>query len=367
MDRRNHILHGYAPEPICDAHIHIKMQMPVNATNYVIGELMEHFNYERALICSLPIYDRTDNYRNFYLKSKLAPKIYTAVGLDHHFDARDTAEYYLHQIKQYRAMGCDGVKMFEGKVFLHRKLGKKLCDPVYDLFYGYCEEHQIPITLHLGDPLDHWDITKMNDYALKNGWYCGPEDPTREELREEIDQVLQKFPNLPIVFAHFNYMEDEPERAAKMMDTYPNICFDLTPGGKMFIAFTKNWDAARAFFVKYQDRILYGTDSYNWRPKDMTLEEQNGKRVNLVRRFLEETEVFTESTMNTPFKPFGFSGEILDKIYRKNFIRLFGETPRPLDHALIAEGAKALLAEKDDSFTPLMTENLYTIIDHFEK
>lgn len=367
MDRRNHILHGYTPEPICDNHIHIKMQMPVNATNFVIGEILDHFNYSRAQICSMPNYDRTDNFRNFYLKDHLAPKIYTAVGLDHHYDSRDTAEYYLSEIKRYRAMGADSVKMLEGKVNLHRKLGKKLCDPVFDLFYGYCEEHQIPITIHLGDPLDNWDITKMSEYAINKGWYCGPEDPTREELRDEIDQILKKFPKLPMIFAHFYFMGDDLERAAKMMDTYPNICFDLTPGGEMFIAFTEHWQAARDFFIKYQDRILYGTDSYNWPPKDATVEQQNGARVNLVRRFLEETEEFIEQTKNYPFKPFGFSGEILDKIYRKNFIRLYGETPRPLNHALIAEAAKSLLAENDENMTPLMTENLYTIIHYFEK
>ncbi len=89
--------------------------------------------------------------------------------------------------------------------------------------------------------------------------------------------------------------------------------------------------------------------------------------MNLVRTFLERTEGFTEATKNYPFKPFGFSGEILDKIYRKNFIRLYGETPRPLDRALIADGAQALLAEEGENRTELMTENLYTIINHFKK
>lgn len=129
-------------------------------------------------------------------------------------------------------------------------------------------------------------------------------------------------------------------------------------GGEMFIAFTESWEKARNFFIKYQDRILFGTDSYNRKPKDVTIEAQNGKRVNLVRRFLEKTGVFTESSMKHPFNPFGFSGEISDKIYRKNFIRLFGKATRPPNYALIAEGAKALPAEDDESFTPLMTENL---------
>ena len=47
------------------------------------------------------------------------------------------------------------------------------------------------------------------------------------------------------------------------MDTYKNVCVDLTPGGEMFVGFTDNYDEACSFFKKYQDRILYGTDMYN--------------------------------------------------------------------------------------------------------
>lgn len=363
----NPAIHGYTPEPICDNHVHQKFQIPLKTTQQVMEEMMEHFNVGRMQICAMPNYDRTDNYRAFYLKSALEPKVYAAVGLDHHYDARDTAEYYLEEIKRYRAMGADSVKMLEGKMFLHRRLGKPLCDPVFDLFYGYCEEHKIPITIHLGDPLDNWDLSKMSEYAIKKGWYCGPEDPTREELRQEVYCVLDKFPKLHIIFAHFNFMGDELDKAEALMEKYPNICFDLTPGGEMFIGFTRQWDRARNFFIKYQDRILYGTDSYNFPPEGRLPEDhQNNVRINLVRSFLEKKEIFTESSKNYPFKPFGFEGEILDKIYRKNFIRLYGETPRLPDRALILEGAKALQAEGDENLTELMQENLQKVIEYFE-
>ena len=368
MKQNNPALHGYSMEPICDNHVHLKFQIPIDATVQVIDEVMQHFNYSRLQACAMSVYDRTDNYRAFYLKSKLSPKVYVGASLDHHFDERDTAEYYLQEIQRYRAMGCDGVKMLEGKMFFHRKLGKPLCDPVFDLFYGYCEEHNIPITLHLGDPIDNWDLSKMSEYAIKKGWYCGPEDPTREELRQEVYAVLDKFPKLTIIFAHFNFMGDELDKAEGLMEKYPNICFDLTPGGEMFIGFTNDWERARNFFIKYQDRLLYGTVSYNFPPEGLPPEQTtNHIRINLLRRFLEQTEVFTEKSKNYPFKPFGFEGEILDKIYRKNFIRLYGETPRPLDRALILQGAKALQAEKDENLTELMQENLQTVIDHFEK
>ena len=367
MKKNNAALHGYSPLPICDSHVHQKFQLPLETTVQVFDEMMDHFNLSHIQLCSMPCYDRTDNYRAFYLKSLRSPKIYVAVGLDHHYDERDTAEYYLQEIKRYHAMGADSVKMLEGKMFVHRKLGKKLCDPVFDLFYAYCEEHQIPITLHLGDPIENWDLSKMNEYAIRKGWYCGPEDPTREELRQEVYNVLDKFPRLPLVFAHFNFMGDDLDRAAELMEKYPNICFDLTPGGDMFIGFTQNWEKARAFFIKYQDRILYGTDSYNFPPADCSPEEgNNALRTNLVRTFLEGNEIFTETTKKYPFKPFGFEGEILDKLYRENFFRLYGKHPHPLDKSAIPEGARALLADGKD-LDALMQENLQKVIDHFEK
>lgn len=363
----NPTLHGYSMEPICDNHVHQKFQLPLETTQAVIEELMDHFNYSRLQICAMNVYDRTDNYRAFYLKSKMAPKVYVGASLDHHFDERDTAEYYLEEIKRYHAMGADGVKMLEGKMFFHRKLGKPLCDPVFDLFYGYCQEHSIPITIHLGDPLNNWDLSKMSEYAINKGWYCSPEDPTREELRQEVYNVLDKFPKLHIIFAHFNFMGDELEKAEALMEKYPNICLDLTPGGEMFIGFTEEWERARNFFIKYQDRILHGTDSYNFPPEGRLPENhQNSTRINLVRSFLEKKEIFTESSKNYPFRPFGFEGEMLDKIYRKNFIRLYGKSPRPLDRALILQGAKALQAEADENLTELMQQNLQTVIDHFE-
>lgn len=364
----NPTLHGYSMEPICDNHVHQKFQLPLETTVEVFDETMRHFNLSTIAICAMPCYDRTDNFRGLYLKSFVQPKVYFAAGLDHHYDERDTAEYYLSEVQRYHAMGADGIKMLEGKMFVHRKLGKKLCDPVFDLFYGYCEEHSIPITIHLGDPIENWDLSKMSEYAIRKGWYCTPEDPTREELRHEVYAVLDKFPRLHLIFAHFNFMGDDLDRAGALMEKYPNICFDLTPGGEMFIGFTQNWEQARNFFIKYQDRILYGTDSYNFPPQDVPAEQSgNAARINLVRRFLEGKEVFTESTKNYPFKPFGFEGEILDKIYRKNFARLFGESPRPLDRALILQGAKALQDENDENLTELMQENLQKVIEHFEK
>lgn len=363
--KKNPELHDYSLVPIYENHAHMTEEiMLIDDTVTVFRDIMAHFNYGKLQVCSIPFYNRTENYKGFYVKSNLKPSVYVSVGLDHHLDERDTADYYLSEIKKYYAMGCDGIKMLEGKMKNHRKIGKPLCDPVFDKFYAFAEEKEIPIIIHLGDPLELWDITKCSQYAIEKGWYCDENDPTRDELRKEITDVLVKFPKLHIIFAHFNFMGDELERAAAMFDKWENICFDLTPGGEMYVSFTENYKQARAFFETYQDRILYGTDIYAFMPVTASTEDR-GKRANLVRSYLEKKEPFYEPSVKKELMPFGFSEEILSKIYRDNFVRLYGENPRPLEYELIARECHNLLSE--NSFDELNTNNLQTMIAHFEK
>lgn len=362
MTNTNPDIHGYSKEKIYDCHCHIEYEYNINQTLELFQETMGHFNYGKIQVCALPSYNRLENYKAFYIKSHISPSVYVSAGLDHHFDERDTADYYLSEIKRYHAMGCDGIKMLEGKMTLHRKIGRRLSDSVFDKFYAYAEENSLPIIMHLGDPLANWDKSKMSQYAIEHGWYCDENDPTREDLRTEVAEVLEKFPNLTLIMAHFYFMGDELERAAAMMDKYKNLHFDLTPGGEMFVEFTKNYDNARAFFEKYSDRLLYGTDTYAWIP-DMSPEERNGARINLLRSYLEKTEDFEADSFGM-LRPFGLSEEITNKIYRDNFVRLYGDVPKKIDNGLIGSALNEYISETQ--LNELDAENAKIIADYFE-
>ena len=52
--------------------------------------------------------------------------------------------------------------------------------------------------------------------------------------------MLDKFPKLKITFAHFFFLSDNPDEAVRIMEKYPNALFDLTPGGEMFVNFSKD-------------------------------------------------------------------------------------------------------------------------------
>ena len=363
MELKNHELHGYNKKPIFDSHVHHLNPAPVDTSVALLNGMADHFNYARMTLCAIPMYDPIANVKSLYLKEHLTPISYVAAGINHHYDERDDADFFLNEIKKYHAMGCDGIKMLEGKMELHRKIRpSRLDDKAFDKFYAYAEENAIPIVMHLGDPAENWDLSKMSEYAIAKGWYNGPEDPTLEDLRSEVDGILRKFPKLKLTLAHFYFMGDDLTRAAKMFDTYENLCFDLTPGGEMYVSFTSNYENARLFFEKYADRLVYGTDTYNFPLDGATPERRYGSRINLVRSYLEAAEDYTY--MKDTVRPFHFGEEITDKIYRKNFLRIYGETPRALDYERIV--AECELIAKERTLDELSAQNLATVSKYFK-
>ena len=106
---------------------------------------------------------------------------------------------------------------------------------------------------------------------------------------------------------------------------------------------------SRILFIKYQDRILFGTDIG---AKALLVDPSKGiemgeshERVYLVRNFLENEGEFTLNPdsgflFGKPDKPFhglGLPESVLDKIYFRNFEKIVGDRPRPVNPAAVLE------------------------------
>jgi predicted TIM-barrel fold metal-dependent hydrolase len=197
----------------------------------------------------------------------------------------------------------------------------------------------MPIVCHVADPEEFWDRDKAPKWALERDWFYGDGTfPAKEALYAEIDNVLARHPALKLVLAHFYFLSADLERAARLLDAYPHVCLDITPGGEMYNHFTRSGEGARAFFMRYQDRIIYGTDV------STRAIGQGGVEMVLsypffVRTYLETTTPFTpppaiphwlEEDLEA-IVPIGLPKEVLAKIYHGNFERLFGARPAPLN------------------------------------
>ena len=154
---------------------------------------------------------------------------------------------------------------------------------------------------------------------------------------------MTKFPKLHAIFAHFFFLSADIDRAAAFLDKWENVSIDLTPGTEMFVNLSKNPEKARKFFLKYQDRILFGTDNF-----DPGTEEELDimvKIVRIMRQFLETDDTF--QVWDLTFKGIGLERELLEKIYYKNFFKYVKNEPKKLNlEAAITESKRTIeLAE----------------------
>jgi len=329
---------GYKPFGICDNHTHLLYHEPVETSVKKFDNFMTCYGYERLVLLSvfqmIKEEDLLRPLKALYVKHRLNSlhperKVYAYGNIYHNYDERDTSAGYLGQIKLMYDLGFDGIKMLEGKPAMRKRLGKRLDDPVFDAFYSFAEENNFPITMHLGDPPHFWDYSKLSDYARKAGWFCDETYPKLEEMQDEVRCILRKHPKLKLTMAHFFFISQDYDEAVRLFEEFPNLSFDLTPGGIMYSNFQSRLDDWREFFVRYSDRIYYGTDICNIASLPDDTAEFISKRpvgyvVDLVRNMLETSEEFEDRTYGR-LRPLNLDDGTLSNIYHDNMVNLLGD------------------------------------------
>ena len=253
---------------------------------------------------------------------------------------RDLGKYMAKHGDRMLACGCDGIKIIEGKPNMRKMMPIPDFDlPCWEPFWAWAEEKQVPILWHLGDPPEYWHPEQTSEYRRKMGDYYDETVVSKEALHTQVETVLQRHPNLKIIFAHFFFLSDQLPRLSRLLDTYPNIQVDVTPGSEMYRILSADHDNAQAFFKQYYTRILYGTDAAARCVMVQLMSEfswaENLRRVELINSFFTpETDEICGSDgaylLDVPdfrLKGVDLTEEELDHIFCKNFQRFAGEIP----------------------------------------
>ena len=270
---------------------------------------------------------------------------------DKHFD-------YRAQAGELMALGFDGIKLF-GKPTIRQAFGMPFDADVFDELFAYLEERQIPVLYHVGDPREFWSAETAPPFARENGWIY--DDPPFDQYYDEIDGLLTKFPRLRVLFPHFFFLSDDLPRLARFLEKWPNVWLDITPGTEMYYNFSRNPAAARDFFLRFQDRILWGTDNVGVGGAPIDPVGESAGRLDTMWEFL-TGEI--ASGWGGTLRGLSLPEPVVEKVCRRNFYRFVGrETPAPVDAGAAASYARrmgALAREAGDARLDAAFDELLT-------
>jgi predicted TIM-barrel fold metal-dependent hydrolase len=237
-------------------------------------------------------------------------------------------EKTLNQLEKDVKVGARGLKIYESLGFNVRdETGRRVSvdDPRLDPIWSKCGELKIPVLIHTAAPRSFWEPLSNNNERLleltkypdrkRNDNYPAP----WQKLINEQHKMFRKHQNTIFIAAHLDWHGGNLEMLGKFLDSIPNM---YTEFGAVIAEIGRQPKSAKSFFEKYQDRILFGKDS--WVPEEYKT----------YFRVLEtEDEYFPYHKKYHAFwrmYGLGLSDEILKKIYFKNALKIIPSIDKEL-------------------------------------
>lgn len=207
-------------------------------------------------------------------------------------------------------------------------------DPRMDDIIRYIIYKGLPITGHLGEPrncwlpLDKMTVSSDSSYFARNPQYhmfLHPEYPSYEDQINARDHLLELHPDLTFIACHLASLEYSVDELAKRLDKFPNMAADMSARiCHLQYQSATDREKVRNFIIKYQDRLMYGTDSgYSGS------NNPEGFKNRMHETWLDDWKYFTTNEEMTSNKFKGkFTGlqlpkDVVRKIYSENAIKWY--------------------------------------------
>jgi predicted TIM-barrel fold metal-dependent hydrolase len=236
--------------------------------------------------------------------------------------------------------GASGLKVFKDLGLVYRNPDGSLLrvdDPRWDPIWEACGKLDLPVLIHTADPrafFEKVDETNERWEELKRhlDWsFHGPGFPSYEELVQQFLAIVARHPQTIFIGAHVASSAEDLASVGQWLDRYPNLNVDIAA---RIAELGRQPYTARKFFLKYADRVLFGTDG-----------PRVAQRLHYHWRFFETFDEYFPYAENA-FPPQGFwniygvglPDDALRKVYYQNAARLIPGVRQRYEAYRAAEG-----------------------------
>lgn len=314
---------------IIDAHVHVH---PNSAAELLAimeaSQLSCVVNAGILEILGIPFYEGLRAFRN-----ALGERMVYFPAPDFGDTSPGFGERMAQELERKVEGGACGIKVFKELGLRHRDDDGNLIpvdDPRLDPLWAKAGEMGVPVLIHVADPLAFFKPLDENnerweELQLHPDWHFGgSEFPDHDTLLAQRNRVIERHPETTFVGAHLGNYPENLAYVGACLDRYPNFYVDTS--ARIAEIGRHPVEEVRAFFVKHQDRVLFGTDLVlGWDifddPRNQVFSEKPGF-YNAHYRFFETNE----RQIDHPFpiqgrwkvNGIGLPGEVLEKLYLRN-------------------------------------------------
>ena len=242
-------------------------------------------------------------------------------------DEPDFGERMAAQVRDAVARGARGLKVKkELGLRVRDRTGRLVTvdDPRLDPMWAECGRLSIPVAIHVSDPDAFFEPLdganeRYDELIAHPDWsFHGSDFPAKAAILEARNRVFERHPKTTFVALHVTNRPEDLDYAAAVLDRYPNV---FTETGARQAELGRQPRRAREFFLRYQDRILFGTDHA----------PSEGMYRNWFR-WLETADEYFDywgAPDQGRWKIYGLDlpAPVLEKFYGKNAERLFARFP----------------------------------------
>ena len=308
--------------PVIDMHSHDYAESREEIDLWV--ETMKEAGIERTVILSKETGAGFDSVVSKYAGYPEQFEIWCGIDYTGYDTDPDWTRHAIEELERCHGLGAKGVGELgdkgEGLVYSEptKAYGLHMDDRALEPVWKRCAELGMPVNIHVAEPIWMYEPMDSTNDGLMNAWEWRV-DMTKEnrlnhqELMQTLENVVTRNPNTTFIACHFANCSYDLEILGAMLDRHPNLWADISARYAETAPIPRH---VKAFYEKYQDRLLYGTD--------MGMDSQ---MYAVTFRILEsEDEHFYETGQfgyHWALNGFGLPPGVLERVYKKNADKLY--------------------------------------------